>query len=270
MSAKRPELTPELLRRILPALRLMVRFPTRSAKVVSFETGIELSDIYASTEPRGRPKARDVEAIERELDDAPSPASAPKFKDPAPKSAGDIDQSIAAQAQALGRPEADLQPADPWLNRRLQSKAMQLYAPLVAWLIENPRESQAAACRKFERDEGAFSAWRIGVFGHQLPGPEAFARFVTWANEQLARRREALLKIPGEDSAHSLQGTPGLCASVPSGSASVPSVSKLTSPPDIPRHTRRDSARNDELVANLLTAAKSCTDAALAVLKGAT
>jgi hypothetical protein len=243
MSANRPELTPDVLRRILPALRLMVRFPTRPAKVVSFETGIELSDIYAYTETRGRPKPKDIETIEHELEDGP----APKFTN--------IETpAVSAKLAAVEPPAPAPQPASPaaprvfvaapndqpWLHRRLQGKAMRLYAPVVAWLIENPRESNAAACRQFKCDEGAFSAWRIGVFGRQLPGPEMFSRFVEWANEQLKRRGEDTLglslKLPGE----------GSTAIAPSCVALAPTPTEVPRhhPPQTPRHTADDSARN--------------------------
>lgn len=69
MSAKRSDITPELLKRILPALRMMVRFPSMPAKNISFQTGIELTEIYSYTEVRGRPKQRDIEAIEKELEE---------------------------------------------------------------------------------------------------------------------------------------------------------------------------------------------------------
>lgn len=38
---------PEVQKKLLPALRMMARFPTRTTKVVSFETGVELATLQA-------------------------------------------------------------------------------------------------------------------------------------------------------------------------------------------------------------------------------
>lgn len=54
-----------LLKRVLPALRMMVRFPTRTNKVISFETSIELSDITAWASVHGRPTVKRLGELEK-------------------------------------------------------------------------------------------------------------------------------------------------------------------------------------------------------------
>lgn len=53
----------ELTRELLPALRMMVRFPTRSEKVVSFNTGLDLDKLEAWTHAHGRPTAATLGAV---------------------------------------------------------------------------------------------------------------------------------------------------------------------------------------------------------------
>lgn len=56
----------ELTRELLPALRMMVRFPTRSEKVASFNTGLDFERLLAWTKAHGRPTAETLGAVMRE------------------------------------------------------------------------------------------------------------------------------------------------------------------------------------------------------------
>jgi hypothetical protein len=60
MKLPRDITAPEFIERLLPALRMMARFPTRSFKVVSFETGIGIGDLRAWVTARGRPTQTDT------------------------------------------------------------------------------------------------------------------------------------------------------------------------------------------------------------------
>lgn len=106
MSAKRPKLSRELLQRLLPALRMMARFPTRPAGVVSFETNCERDELDAYLAERGRPKRQDVEAVEAELAGV-AEAPEPKPERRAPKgalSAGDRKLAIENRKSEIARP----------------------------------------------------------------------------------------------------------------------------------------------------------------------
>lgn len=58
---------PEFTRRLMPALRMLVRFPLRTLEVVSFETNIELSDIELWVETHGRPGSNLLAQLHRYL-----------------------------------------------------------------------------------------------------------------------------------------------------------------------------------------------------------
>ncbi|MCM2304927.1 MAG: hypothetical protein NDJ72_09510 [Elusimicrobia bacterium] len=63
---------------LLPALRMMVRFPTRPTKVVSFETGIELAALDRYVRAYGRPTKLGLEQLERHQAGRQPSKSAPR------------------------------------------------------------------------------------------------------------------------------------------------------------------------------------------------
>jgi hypothetical protein len=58
--------SPALTQKLLPALRMMVRFPTRTTNVVSFESGCELSELAAWIKAHGRPRDSLLRVLEQQ------------------------------------------------------------------------------------------------------------------------------------------------------------------------------------------------------------
>jgi hypothetical protein len=73
----KPTIEPAALRRLLPALRRLVRFPTKPIATVSTELAVELSDLQAWIKAHGRPTPATLEELEDQLGDQPAQRSEP-------------------------------------------------------------------------------------------------------------------------------------------------------------------------------------------------
>jgi hypothetical protein len=58
---------PATIRRLLPALRRMVRFPDKKLTTISTELNVELADLYAWVKSKGRPTEASIEQLEDQL-----------------------------------------------------------------------------------------------------------------------------------------------------------------------------------------------------------
>lgn len=265
MKTKHPELSPELLRRILPALRAMGRYPTKTAKVISTETGIELAEIYAYTERHGRPKAKDIEQLERQaMDEAPPPPirlqPAPTKAETATRPVGNRAGMTHAATQAVAKaslhsepPPAGQAPAapsepptevqDPWVGKRVDLDAVKRYLPVLERLHADPTMSQVKACQQAGlRGSQAFVIWKNRLLGKGRVHPAAYARFIKWVNSQPAK---------------------------PATKPAPAAAPERRGPPSTPRHSARNSD-NCALARRLLAKAGACLAAANELLRDET
>lgn len=205
MKAKRSDITPALLLRILPALRQMVRFPSMPAKNISFQTGIELTDIYAYTEIYGRPKHADLARIEREIEEGVAPAPQPATAEQLAQKRGGFDNpqpprmpaSSAAKAETASTAETqDVKKVAPpllWTGKQIHAPAFARYRPVLESLASSSLQKGSAyqACQAADVPFSAFANYCRSWFGDislSVLQPETIRAFLAWANSELAKR----------------------------------------------------------------------------------
>jgi len=154
---KQLALTPSFVRRILPALRMMVRYPSRPAKVVSTETSVELADIYAFTETHGRPTAATLAQLERELEDGTidgeSGLTHEKLRDHFGQIGRELEGGTPASA-AVASPRAVAAP---------KANAPK-YLAVSTSLCADPMLSEGKACRQHNLDQGTWCQFKMRTF----------------------------------------------------------------------------------------------------------
>lgn len=184
-----PDITPELLKRILPALRMLVRFPAMPAQEASTKTSIELNEIYAYTMRRGRPKETDLEVIESEIDEGVAPKPAKLTRQAAKATPAPAAKPAAAPAPAKAEtPAVAATPDANFGGHRFVSTAFRKYRPVVEMILAEPSISQLEACRRNKVEQSTWCSYKTNFFGLGDMKAEKMRAFLTWGDAQLQLR----------------------------------------------------------------------------------
>jgi hypothetical protein len=165
MSKPRPLTTP-LLRRLLPALRMLARFPTRPVQDVSFMTEVELSDLQAFIASEGQPTEDSVKLLEYHLDKSDTDGVAPPWAPPAEPVVAPVKLPIAAGTDAAANAKEY-----KWREGAQKSKAardavwMPKYRAIAAELCANPWLKENTACKAQGVAAGTWCGFKLRTLG---------------------------------------------------------------------------------------------------------
>jgi hypothetical protein len=189
---------PAHLAELMPAIRMMARFPTRTTKVVSFETGVELANLTAFVAKRGRPTSASLKDLEQEAEGRtidlgaklgglaasppPREIEAPFGPGPA-RSLSEAKARVAAVSTPM--PAEVAPPVRPWLTKRIFSRVVNQYLPLVEAMLADSTSKDADLCRRFNVGAHTFSAWKVSTFGRGVPPADELRAWLAWAKARI-------------------------------------------------------------------------------------
>lgn len=200
--------SPADLKRVLPALRMMVRYPTKTTNVVSVETCVELSELREVIRVHGRPTAKRLAEIEEKIEDGIEAHTFTGFAvaekiggkaRPAPVrelAAPPVTIAATVVAPAAAPAAAGVVPHRPWLKRRAWIGIVRQYLPAIEAWVADATLPQSEVCRRVGVRIGTFSAWKIATFGavvgygHRPPEAEMRA-WLEWARVRVAATNAA-------------------------------------------------------------------------------